>query len=138
MKYRNFGLILIFLGIVMLILLLINAMNTIDFLNRAVKTEAIVIDVDKRRIGESWSNFPVLQFVDLNEVQVWAYSKFSDSSLNIGDEVEIFYDPENPSNDVILENYDLWGHMLPHIVGCLISVILGSVFLVKAHKMNRK
>ena len=113
-------------------------MNTIDFLNRAVKTEAIVIDVEKRRIGEDWWNFPVLQFIDLNEVQVWAYSKFSDSSLNIGDEVEIFYDPENPSNDVILENYDMWGRLLPHIMSCLISVTLGSVLLMKAHKMNRK
>jgi len=106
-------------------------MERIDFLSKAIQTRAEIIDtfwdVDHD------SQFPVFQFVDLNGVERTArgYVGGLYSASDIGKEVDIYYDPENPANAVVSSFLDTWSVPIVLLGFGFIFVFIGGFALLK-------
>ena len=87
--------------------------ETLDFMTRAVKTEAIVVDYVRNPYGDGYC--VVFQFTDINGDEVYQRSGAGYSSNllpEIGEKVEIYYDPEDSSATVYAGTWELWGMQL--------------------------
>ena len=82
-------------------------LERIDFLNKAVQTRGVIVDVVRRGSG---SYFPVFQFVDLSGVVCHVLGPVGGvySVSDIGKEVDIYYDPDNPLGGVVSGFLDMW------------------------------
>jgi len=128
---RYFFLIFIVIGIGSLIGSVYMAVGLLDFLNSAVKTQATIVDVVQIQSHDGYSQFPVFQFFDLNGIDVVARGNSDFSDYTIGQEMEIYYDPGNPSGLVHQENLTMWAPAALFLIVGLIFVGVGSVFFLK-------
>ncbi len=133
---RYFFLIFIILGIGGLIGSAVMANGLLDFLNRAVKTEATIVDIVRVQVDDGYTQFPVFQFFDLNGVEVLARGNTDFSSYAIGQELEIYYDPEYPSGGVTQESLAMWGPTAILLVFGLCFIGVGSIFFLKADELE--
>jgi len=104
----------------------------LDFLGRCSEARAVVVDIywEKGYDSETGSYriaFPVFQFADQRTgEQVTARSSVGGlSSYSVGQEVDILYNTENPTADVLVKSFwDLW---LPSIlclpVGSMLTIV---------------
>ena len=136
---RYFFLIFVVIGIGSLIASVYMAVGLLDFLNSAVKTQATIVDVVQvQGVDDGYTQFPVFQFFDLNGVEVIARGNSDFSDYTIGQEMEIYYDPGNPSGIVHQENLTMWGPTAILLCGGLIFISVGSIFFLKADEvLNR-
>ena len=135
---RYFFLIFIVIGIGSLIGSVYMTVGILDFLNSAVKTQATIVDVVQIQGLDGYTQFPVFQFYDLNGIEVIARGNSDFSDYTIGQEMEIYYDPGNPSGIVHQENLTMWGPTAMLLFVGLIFIGVGSVFFLKADEvLNR-
>jgi len=132
---RYFFLIFIILGIGGLIGSAVMANGLLDFLNRAVKTEATIVDIVRVQVNDGYTQFPVFQFFDLNGVEVLARGNTDFSSYTIGQEMEIYYDPEYPSEGVTQESLAMWGPTAILLVFGLCFTGVGLIFFLKSNEL---
>lgn len=92
-------LIFIIIGIGGLIACAYMTIDTFAFLDRTQVTEAIVVDFVRVGINGDKTDYPIYQFIDLNGVEVYARGTWN-IDVNIGERVEIYYDPQNPTANV--------------------------------------
>ena len=85
--------------------------DTVDFFNRAVKTEAIVVDFVEEYSGSDWSKYPIFQFYDNNGVETYRQANWN-VQYEIGEKVEIYYDPEQPNGLAYAGIWALWAPAL--------------------------
>jgi hypothetical protein len=114
--------IFIIIGIGSMIVGVYAAAETLDFLNRAVTTEAIVVDYVKNPYGDGNTYCSVFQFTDINGEEVYRRSAggYSSNLLpEIGEKVEIYYDPEDNRGTAYAGTWELWGNPLIYGLGGL-------------------
>jgi hypothetical protein len=111
MKKRYFMLIFIIMGIGGLVACVPYTAETIDFLNRAEKTEAVVVDYVEEYSGSDWSTYPIFQFHDINGIENYRQGSWN-VQYEIGEKVEIYYDPEQPNGLVYAGTWAVWGPSL--------------------------
>jgi hypothetical protein len=103
----------------------------IDFLNRAVQTKGVIVDT----FWDSGSDaeFPVFYFVDLNglEHNVRGYAGNIYSASDIGREVDIYYDPEEPAHAVSLNFLDMWGSSIALLGGGFFIALSSGFFFLR-------
>jgi uncharacterized Tic20 family protein len=99
--------------------------KTDRFLDRAVKTEATVVDVAKRTSDDGAMYYPVFSFSDKNGNSRKIYSKMGSypPAHEMGDTVSIFYDAQVPEKTKLDSFVCLW-------LGPVISGALGSIILL--------
>jgi len=105
----------------------------LDFLGRCSEARAVVVDVYWEEGYDSETGYyriayPVFQFADQRTgEQVAARSSVGgpSPSCSVGQEVDILYDPENPTADVLVKSFwDLW--MAPVVclpVGSMLTIV---------------
>ena len=111
--------------------------ETLDYLNRAVTTEAIVVDYIRNPYGDGDTYCCVFLFTDLNGEEVYQRSGAGYSSIllpEIGEKVEIYYDPENLSDQVYAGTWELWGNPL---IFSLVGLVVTTVPIIIYKKRNR-
>lgn len=134
----------IFTGIAVVMLLVagISAVSTLKKLGREESAPGVVVDVVKQRYEDvetdnvSYYYYPVVEFkaedgkrrtIQLNEGS-------NPQSHEVGDEVTILYEPENP-NDARIKSFGssalMW--ILPGITGILGAAFLGAVLVVQKY-----
>jgi len=122
---ENKYIIFIIIGIGSMIVGVYAAVETLDFLNRAVITEAIVVDYVKNPYGDAFCS--VFLFTDLNGEEVYRRSAggYSRSLLpEIGEKVEIYYDPEDSRGTAYAGTWELWANPLLYgLVGLAITSV---------------
>ena len=111
MKKRYFMLIFIILGIGGLLASVPYTAETIDFLNRAGKTEAVVVDNVEEYSGSDWSTYPIFQFHDINGTETYRQCIWN-VEYEIGEKVEIYYDPEQTNGLAYAGTWAVWGPSL--------------------------
>ncbi|HDZ22988.1 MAG TPA: DUF4870 domain-containing protein [Desulfobacteraceae bacterium] len=96
--------------------------KTDGFLEKAVKTEATVVDVEKRKSSDGTMFYPVFSFVDEggNEHKIYSTMGSYPPEYEPGDPVLIFYDPQNPEKIKLDCFVSLW-------LGPVILVVLGLI-----------
>lgn len=99
--------------------------STNIFIDNAVSTEGIVIDLELSRSNDSSAYYPILSFVDShgNEIRFRSSSGRNPPSYSVGEPVEILYLPEDPHDASINSFFSLWG-------GAVIMGFLGGVFFL--------
>ncbi|GAB4568668.1 MAG: hypothetical protein Fur0017_12210 [Anaerolineales bacterium] len=134
----------IFTGVAVLLLIVagISTMSALQKLGREKSAPGIVVEVVKQRHVDietdnvSYYYYPVVEFkaedgkrrtIQLNEGS-------NPPSHDVGDEVTILYEPENP-NDARIKSFGssalMW--ILPGITGILGVAFLGAVFVVQKY-----
>jgi len=105
----------------------------LDFLGRCSEAKAVVVDIYWEEGYDSETGYyriayPVFQFADQRTgEQVTARSSVGgpSPSCSVGQEVDILYDPENPTADVLVKSFwDLW--MAPVVclpVGSMLTIV---------------
>ena len=114
------------LGAGMLVAGLFWTSQTMNFLDRCVKTKGVVIELNwTHDVDHGPSAYPVFQFVDEKtgqEITVHSGHGSYPPDYQVGQEVDLLYDPENPHDAKIESFSELWG-------GQLILTGLGGIFL---------
>jgi uncharacterized Tic20 family protein len=107
--------------------------ETKTFLNTAIKTRAVVIEVESRRSDDGTMFYPVFSFEDTNGHEHMIYSKKGSypPRYETGERVLIYYDPENPKDTKFDSFVSLWlGSIITGVLGT-ITLFLGlTIFLV--------
>jgi len=105
--------------------------KTDSFLEKAVKTEATVVDVEERKSDDGTRYYPVFSFVDEggNEHKIYSTMGSYPPAYELGETVLIFYDPQNPEKTKLDSFVSLW--LGPVILGVLgfIPVFIGALIL---------
>ncbi len=106
--------------------------KTDAFLEKAVKTEAVVVDMDERTSENGTLYYPVFTFSDRQGQTHRVFSKSGSypPSHEIGDTIAILYDPQDPGKTRFDSFVSLWlGPVILGVLG-LIPVILGGLILL--------
>ena len=144
MRTRLIGIVILISGAALLLAGVFVTYQQLNFLGRSSEATAIVVDLYWEEEYESGDDgpggfvmigYPVFQFVDSRTgEQITARGSFGSSSppYTIGQEVNILYDPENPTTRVSVNSFwDLW--LLP-IVILLIGAAWTTVGLLVIRK----
>ncbi|TRO53947.1 DUF3592 domain-containing protein [Candidatus Bathyarchaeota archaeon] len=136
---KLFGIVIGVVGVVILIIGGYVASQQMAFLDRCLETKAVVVDLhwEEEYVSDQENSYftligwPIFQFVDVRTgEQITAQGSFgsSDPPFSVGQEVDILYDPENPSGLVTVKSFwDIW--LLP-IMLFFIAAIFVSVGIV--------
>jgi hypothetical protein len=106
--------------------------RTESFLENAVKTRAIVVDMKEHRSDGDPLYYPVFSFTDRedNRHEIRSSIGANPSPYAIGDRVEVYYDPDHPQHNKLDRFVSLWlGPVLPAAIGLILVVIGGLVYL---------
>ena len=97
-----------------------------------MQTKAVVIDLHWTSIGDGWVAVPVVRFVDAQGVEHVAEGGFaSNYNLpNIGDQLDILYDPDNPESAYWTPS-NLWFPKYTLIATFICFTAIGLFFLRK-------
>ena len=113
-------------GAILLVIGLIQILQTQIFLDESLETKGVVIDLHWKYDSEgSAFAYPVFQFVDERtgeEITVVSTQGSNPPSYSIGQEVYILYDPQNPHSAVIKSFWNIW-------FMSIILTSLGCIFL---------
>lgn len=106
-------------------------------LSTGVPVEGIVFDIESSMNNDSpnsRSNYPVIRFVTLK--QEWITQTYNISYpefiLKKGQKVEIFYNPDKPSDFILNMKIDKWLHLFLLSVS-IISFAWGAISLINAY-----
>jgi len=104
------------ISVVILIVGLFFVSQTLIFLNSCLETNGVVVDIHWRTStsgGQTKLNaHPVIQFVDKRTGNTYNFTGVNGSNppaYSIGQEVEILYDPKNPTQATVKSFFDIWG-----------------------------
>jgi uncharacterized Tic20 family protein len=129
---RIIGIVIILCSIVPLGIAYYWYSNTRSFLENAVKTEATVVEMEKRKSDDGTMYYPVFSFLDKDGNRQEIHSKMGSypPAYRIGDTVLIFYDPQIPEKTKLDSFVCLW--LGPVISGALgiIPVFIGALILL--------
>ncbi len=102
-----------FIGLGMLIGAFFIYKNTSDFIEKAITTNGVVVELIRvQSSNDSSDTFsPIVAFKDQNgiEVEFTSSSSSSPASFDIGEKVVVFYEPQKPVNAKIKSFFELWG-----------------------------
>jgi len=110
------------IGVFLLVVAFVGVVDTQALLNKSVVTKGVIVDL---RIWSKHGGKTLgFRFVDRTYKEFtcpisWRFR----ADLSIGQEVEIFYDPENPYNAKINDFWQIWGFQI-------VFAILGSSLLL--------
>jgi hypothetical protein len=114
--------------------------STTDFLDRAEDAEGEVIEMIRSRSDDSYTYKPVVEFTTPSGVQIEFTSSTSSNppSYDVGEIVDVLYDPEDPNNARIDGAFSLW--FLPVFLSIfgLIFAGIGTGLLAVGIMFNRK
>lgn len=131
---KSFFLIFIVIGICSIIGSVFVAVELLNFLDSSVKTQATIVDVVQvPSVNHGYTQFPVFRFFDLYGEEVFARGNSDFSEYTIGQQMEIYYDPQNPTGIVHQNNMSMWGPTVLLLAVGLIFVGIGSVFFLKGY-----
>lgn len=108
----------LFVSTALLIASLFFVMKTISFLDNAHEAVGIVVEIE--RIYDDGVTFaPVFKFTDNEGLERTVQSSVSSNpaSHDVGDEVQVLYDPEDSSKAKINNFFNIWG----------LAIILGGL-----------
>jgi len=99
--------------------------NTSEFLEKAVKAEGVVIDLVRKRSSDSTTYAPTIRFTTNNGTMIEFTSSTSSNppSYSRGEQVAVFYLPEQPDEAKINGFFSLWG-------AAVIVAGIGTVFFL--------
>lgn len=122
------------IGIIIFITSLFLFKKSIDFIRNGNRTTATVIELEKISDGEGTTYKPIFKFKTFTnqEIIYKHHSSSSPASFDIGEEVSIVYNTDNPNNAKILTYFGsfIWTIVLMSISMPLI-VIGGGYFITK-------
>jgi len=139
------GYLFLVLGVIMLIIALFVLNNKQQFVKNSMITTGKVINVEKRQSTDSeghtsYSYYPVCVFQTENQELITFVSKTGSgrSKYDVEDEVEIRYDPSDPSHAEINSFFRIW--MLPVILGAmgLVFFLIGGGLVLTRWKNKKK
>lgn len=116
--------------------------NTRGFIDKSITSQATVIDLVYSRSSSSNSVMytPVVQFTDGNgnEIEFLSSSSSNPPSYNVGEEIEVLYNQENPNEAKIKSYFSIWGGVtILGILGFIFFGVGGSIFLYYKIKSNK-
>lgn len=115
-------------------------MYTQKFLETAVKTEGTVIELVERRGENGVTYAPVYTFSDTRgeEHKIYSGSSSYPPDYEVGEEVQVLYDPSEPQKAKIDSFFELWGISAILAVIGSISLFLGPLFIFIGHRIKTK
>ncbi|SFZ72466.1 DUF3592 domain-containing protein [Chitinimonas taiwanensis] len=111
--------------------------STSSFLDRAVPTKGIVIDLLASSYNNSTTYKPVVQFQTQSgeKIQFSTSSSSNPPRFDIDEEVDILYIPSEPRKAEINSTFSLWGGtIILGILGGAFSLVGGCLFMIPALK----
>lgn len=120
-------------------LLLINKMNFID---RAEITEGIVTNLAAKQSDNGLTYAPVYTYtIDDKPYSAQSSTSSNPASYDIGEKIEVLYDPADPSDATINGTASLYlGSIILYILGgffALVGLIIGLITLIAGRKRKR-
>ncbi len=115
--------------------------NTSEFLDKAIISQGIVVDlVDSHSSSDDSVTYrPLVQFIDENEnsIEFLSSSSSNPPSYSVGEKVEVLYNQENPNDAKIKGFFSIWGGVtILGIMGIVFFGIGGAIFLSNRMKSN--
>ena len=110
----------------------ISSLNNLKNLKEnGIKTEVVVSKMEKRRLPEDTRYKVFTTFVDKNGTEITAELKYTFTSMYVGKEMEIYYDPSNPTKIAIESTLSQYGFL--YIFGGigLLLLIIGFILQLK-------
>lgn len=122
------GSIFMFISILFIVITILTSKSTKEFMENAEPTTATIVDIDTYYYrGNKKHNVYVSYFVD--GVNYTSELDFYSSMMNIGDNIEVYYDPDSPYHIMSVEGNEIM--IIIQGVFIIISFIIGSGFLGK-------
>ncbi|WJS94153.1 DUF3592 domain-containing protein [Flavobacterium johnsoniae] len=110
------------------------------FLEKAETTQGTVIEMIPKRSKDSTTYSPVVSFTTKSGQEI-AYTSSTSSnppSYNVGENVQIFYDPANPNKAEINGFFSLWlGVIILGFIG-IVFFLIGSLGVLFRYLKNKK
>ena len=99
-----------------------------------IKTDVVISKMEKRRLPEDTRYKVFTTFVDKNGTEITTELKYSFTSMYVGKEIEIYYDPSNPSKIAIENTLSQYGFL--YIFGGvgLLLLIIGFILKLNSSK----
>ena len=119
---------------------IVMAISTSSFLSTASHVKGEVVELVERRSDDGGTTFaPVFTFTDNKGVVNIVYSSTSSypPAFGVGETVEILYDSKDPEHAIIDTWFQKWGFVVIFGAVAPIGLILGTVFLLIARRMNK-
>ncbi len=143
---KKLNMLRIIFGISAIVLLLIAigaAFNTNRFLEKAVATEGVVIDLVEKGSTDSGNTLyaPVVAFTTKEGEQVEFVSASSSypPAYELNESIEVLYLPEKPTDAKIKGTFSLWGvSIITGILGVVFSIFPLVLFLIGNRKAKLK
>jgi hypothetical protein len=113
------------IGLAMLIIAAILVGNSQSFSEKATRAAGVVVELDPSYSSDGTTYAPIVRFLTTEEQEVVFRSSVSSSppSYEVGEQVEVLYDPANPDDAVIDSVWQVY--LAPMIVG-----FVGGVFFL--------
>ncbi len=118
------GILFVFIGAVLFIAGVISISYETDFKNNAETTEAVIVDIEYFRKKNGMKRKPVVEYT-VDGVKYKQTLDEYNSGMRIGDNITIYYDPEDPEN---VSTGSLFASLLAICMGGLF-VIIGGAFI---------
>ena len=133
---------LIFLaaGLILLTIAAFLAVRHADKLKSYVKTKAVIVSLEKERMGDEESRKTVVEYLvegSPRQATVGVYS----ATFSVGDELPAAYDPENPEDVILLGFWGWLGSMICGFIGMVFTLIGGItlyLFRLRPRMQERK
>ena len=132
-------LLLMVTGIIFVVVAIATTLYSVNNLKRlkenGIKTDVVISKMEKRRLPEDTRYKVFTTFVDKNGTEITTELKFSFTSMYVGKEMEIYYDPSNPSKIAIESTLSQYGFL--YIFGGVGLLLLIIGFILKLNSSKR-
>jgi len=115
------------------------AFRTHQFLQHAVPAKAKVIELVRQDTHQGTYFAPVFAFVDANGKEIKVYSKTGSYSpvANVGDNIDVLYELDNPQGAKEKTFINLWGlSLIPAGLGVFYFILFGIVAYFTGRKLR--
>lgn len=115
------------------------SLNTVEFLKTALTTQGTVVELQPVRSHKSTTYKPVVDFIDVKGVKIEFASGSSSNppSYEVGEKVEVLYNPKEPQDAKIKSFFSLWmGPLIVGIVGAVFFAVGFSFFISEKKKRD--
>ena len=114
-------------------------LHTRSFVEKAERADGTVVELIERDGDGGTAYAPAYTFTDASGAEHKAYSTVSSypPQYEVGEKVQVLYDPDKPKHAKICAYFELWG--LATVLAALggLNCIMGPVFIYIGRRMRR-
>lgn len=125
-----------FAGLIILLISFLCLGNSVGFLNKGIKTTAKVVEILVNEDSDGDTYRPVFEFTDIRQqvIRYQYYVSSSPAAWDLGDEVNLIYNPNNPEEVKICTYYGLYGIAVTLMAIAMPFLVIGGGYILYTYR----